>query len=95
MISDVRIINWILRIAEKNKIPYQSEILEGGNTDVKAIHVSRSGFHVGRISIPCRHVHSPSEMVDINDVENSTRLLVSLLRIQLISNKTTRNVRLK
>jgi len=69
----------MFRIAEKNKIPYQSEILEGGNTDAKAIQVSRIGFHFGRKYIPSRNVHSPSEMVDINDVENSIRLLVSLL----------------
>ena len=79
MISDIRIVNWMFRIAEENQIPYQREILEGGNTDAKAIQVSRSGVPIGCISIPCRYVHSPSEMIDINDVENSTKLLVSLL----------------
>ncbi|HKZ44558.1 MAG TPA: M42 family peptidase, partial [Anaerolineales bacterium] len=63
----------------KNKIPFQREILEGGTTDAKAIQVSRSGVPAGCISIPCRYVHSPSEMVDIDDVENATRLLSSLM----------------
>jgi putative aminopeptidase FrvX len=35
---------------------------------------------VGCISIPCRYVHSPSEMVDYRDVQNSVRLLVELLK---------------
>src|SRR3990172_6017973 len=79
MLADIRIVNWMIRVAEKNKIPFQREILEGGTTDAKAIQVSRSGVPAGCISIPCRYVHSPSEMVDIDDVENSTMLLSSLM----------------
>ena len=79
MIADYRVVNWMVRVAEKNKIPYQREILEGGTTDAKAIQITRSGVPAGCISIPCRYVHSPSEMVDIKDVENATRLLVSML----------------
>jgi endoglucanase len=37
------------------------------------------------ISIPCRYIHTPSEMVDAGDVENAVRLLLALLekRIEL------------
>jgi len=83
MLADIRIVNWMIRVAEKRKIPYQREILEGGTTDAKAIQVTRSGVPAGCISIPCRYVHSPSEMVDINDVENATRLLEALLEDQI------------
>jgi tetrahedral aminopeptidase len=34
----------------------------------------------GCISIPVRYVHSPSEMVDYSDVQNSVKLLTALLR---------------
>jgi len=34
----------------------------------------------GCISIPCRYVHAPSEMVDYNDVQNAVQLLLALLR---------------
>ncbi|MFN2283740.1 MAG: hypothetical protein ACK2UQ_04910 [Anaerolineae bacterium] len=34
----------------------------------------------GCVSIPCRYVHSPSEMVDEADVENAIALLVMALR---------------
>ncbi|MCK5456346.1 MAG: hypothetical protein KAI45_04410, partial [Melioribacteraceae bacterium] len=30
-------------------------------------------------SIPCRYVHSPSEMVDYKDVQNTVKLLTSFL----------------
>ena len=79
MLSDVRVVEWMIRTAEKAKIPFQREVLEGGTTDATAIQLTRSGVPAGCISIPCRYIHSPSEMVDTDDVENATKLLVALL----------------
>jgi putative aminopeptidase FrvX len=79
MLSDVRVVEWMIRTAEKEKIPFQREVLEGGTTDATAIQLTRSGVPAGCISIPCRYIHSPSEMVDIDDVNNASKLLVALL----------------
>lgn len=78
MLSDPRIVDWMVRTSKKAKIPYQLEILQAGSTDARAIQLSRSGVPAGCISIPCRYIHSPSEMVDLSDVEYATRLLVEL-----------------
>jgi putative aminopeptidase FrvX len=80
MLSDPRVVSWMAKTAEKNKIPYQREILIAGSTDARAIQVTRAGIAAGAISIPTRYVHSPSEMVDMDDVENSVRLLAALLK---------------
>jgi endoglucanase len=79
MLSDPRVVRWMSDTAEAEKIPYQLEILEGGSTDARPIQITRAGVPVGCLSIPCRYIHSPSEMVDYNDVQNSVRLLVALL----------------
>ena len=79
MLADPRIVQWMIKTAEGNRIPYQREILLGGTTDATAMQVSRAGVPVGCISIPCRYVHAPSEMVDLNDVQNAVRLIVKLL----------------
>jgi putative aminopeptidase FrvX len=79
MISDPRVVAWMESGAKTIKIPYQLEILLMGSTDASAIQTSRSGVPTGCVSIPCRYVHTPSEMVDLNDVENAVKLLVSLL----------------
>jgi endoglucanase len=79
MLADPRIVKWMVRTAEKAGIPYQREILEGGTTDARAIQVARAGVPAGCLSVPTRYVHSPSEMVDTADVENSVKLLVALL----------------
>jgi endoglucanase len=80
MLADPRVIQWMVQTAEKAKIPYQREILEFGGTDARAIQLSRSGVPAGVLSIPCRYVHAPSEMVDMEDVENAVKLLIYLLQ---------------
>lgn len=65
--------------AEKNNIPYQLEVLERGGTDSGAIQLTREGVPSGVMSIPCRYVHTPSEMVDFNDILNGVRLMKKIL----------------
>jgi endoglucanase len=79
MLADPRMINWMVGGAEKRQIPYQMEILEGGSTDARAIQLTRAGVPAGCLSIPCRYIHSPSEMVDTGDVQYAVQLLLELL----------------
>lgn len=79
MLADPRVVAWMIRTAEKAKIPYQREILEGGSTDARAIQLTRGGVPAGCLSIPCRYVHTPSEMVDYSDVQNAVKLLAALV----------------
>jgi endoglucanase len=80
MLSDSRVVQWMIRTAEKGGIPYQREVLLQGTTDARAIQLARAGVPAGCVSIPTRYIHSPSEMVDFSDVQNSVRLLTALLR---------------
>ena len=79
-ISDPRVVQWMIATAEKRKIPYQREVLLFGGTDARAIQLTRAGVPAGCLSIPTRYVHSPSEMVDLTDVQNSVKLMTALLR---------------
>jgi len=79
MISDSRVVEWMIQSAEKAKIPYQREVLLVGSSDAKEIQISRVGVMTGALSIPVRYVHSASEMVDINDMKNSVKLLTAML----------------
>ncbi len=79
MLADPRVVDWMIRTAEQANLPYQREVLLGGTTDARAMQVARAGIPAGCISIPCRYVHSPSEMVDFNDVQNAVKLLTAML----------------
>jgi endoglucanase len=71
--------NLLIDVAETEGIPYQLEVLAAGGTDAAAIQLSRAGVAAGTLSIACRYVHTPSEMVDYADVQNAVRLLLSTL----------------
>lgn len=79
MLSDPRVVRWMVNTAKAAGLPYQLEVLEGGTTDAKAIQMARAGVPAGCLSIPTRYIHSPSEMVDYNDVQNSVSLLIEML----------------
>ncbi|MBI3152748.1 MAG: M42 family metallopeptidase [Chloroflexi bacterium] len=79
MLADPRVVDWMISTAEKAKIPYQREVLLVGSTDAREIQISRAGVMAGALSIPCRYVHSASEMVDFNDLKNSVKLLTAML----------------
>ncbi len=77
-ISDRRVVDKLRNLAEKKNIPYQIEILLRGGTNAAVLQTTGEGIVSGTLSIPTRYVHSPHEMVDLNDVENAVKLLVSL-----------------
>jgi len=65
--------------AEDLGIKYQLEVLEYGGTDAAMIQVARGGVPSGCISVPCRYVHTPSEVVDLDDVQASVDLFMGVL----------------
>ncbi len=79
MIAHTGLVRVMKQRAEAAGIPYQLEVLTAGTTDARPIQIANGGAAAGCISIPCRYVHSQSEMVDAADVENSVRLLVEIL----------------
>lgn len=79
MLSDPRIVARLVETAERAGLPYQLEVLEGGTTDAAAMQLTRAGVPIGAVSIPCRYIHTPSEMVDYRDVQNAVKLLAAFL----------------
>ncbi|MBQ4511816.1 MAG: M42 family metallopeptidase [Anaerolineaceae bacterium] len=71
--------NALYDAAERAGIPYQVEVLRSAGTDAGAITLTRAGVPSSAISIACRYVHTPSEMVDVNDVKQAIKLLTVFL----------------
>ncbi|RNF38798.1 M42 family metallopeptidase [Planococcus salinus] len=63
------------KVAVEKNIPYQQEIFMGIGTDAGAIHMTSTGVSSGVVSIPSRYTHSPIEIVDLADLENSVKLV--------------------
>lgn len=69
--------NRLIKAAKKAKITYQLEADPGPTgTDARAMQMARGGVATGLVSVPLRYMHTPSEMVDLEDIEACVRLLV-------------------
>lgn len=84
-ILDKCISNNMIDIARKNDIPYQVEVMGGGHTGTNAdvISTSESGIKTALLSIPEKYMHSPIEIIDITDVENTAKLIVAYCRARM------------
>ena len=78
-IAHPRVRQHLVDVAEREKIPYQIEILLGGTTDATAIAFRREGVPAGGVSIPARYIHSPIEVVSLEDVLNTAKLLAKAI----------------
>ncbi len=79
-VLDYRISQKLKAIAEEKKIPYQLELM-GDSTGTNADHIaiSKGGVRTGLISIPQRNMHTGVEIIALDDVENSTRLIAEYI----------------
>lgn len=75
LIAHPKLFEFLVSLAEKHKIPYQVEVIPGGTTDASIIALNKEGVPAGTVSIPSRYIHSPVEVVDLNDVYNAALLL--------------------
>ncbi len=68
----------LITAAKHLKLSYQLEAdPRPTGTDARVIQVGRGGVATGLISVPLRYMHTPSEVVDLEDVEACVKLLVA------------------
>jgi endoglucanase len=80
LIASRALVTWLCGTAERNGIPFQPEVGSGGTTDATAIHLTKGGIPSTTISIATRYIHSPVEVLDLEDIEEGVRLIVEALK---------------
>jgi putative aminopeptidase FrvX len=75
----------VLRIlretADAQSIPYALHAAGRDTaTDADAIHIAREGIATGLVSIPNRYMHTPNEMVSLDDVDRAATLIAEACR---------------
>jgi putative aminopeptidase FrvX len=78
-ISNPKLVDHLRNIAEREGIPHQMEILPAGGTDAGGVQRLHGGIPAVTLSVPCRYVHTPNEMVSEADVEAAITLLARYL----------------
>jgi endoglucanase len=71
----------LIAAAEGENIPYTLEAdSRSTGTDADAIQFTRAGIATGLVSCPNRYMHSPNEVVDVEDVENCARVISAYIK---------------
>jgi endoglucanase len=71
-----QVVDRLIKAAEDNKIAYQlAASAKATGTDANAIQINRAGVATGLISIPNRYMHSPVEMISLDDIDRAADLL--------------------
>ncbi|MTI94010.1 MAG: M42 family metallopeptidase [Firmicutes bacterium] len=78
-ISNYKLVDFMRELAEKEKIPYQMEILPRGGTDAGAMERTHTGCPVITLSVPTRYVHSNVETINTQDIRQTATLLARFI----------------
>src|ERR687897_643231 len=71
----------LIAAAEGENIPYSLEAdSRSTGTDADAIQFTRAGIATGLVSCPNRYMHSPNEIVAVEDVENCARVISAYIK---------------
>ena len=75
---DPQVFELLHTVAEEAGIPFTvAATARYTGTDADAVHISRGGIPTGVVSVPLRYMHSPVEMVQLDDVENTAKLIAA------------------
>jgi endoglucanase len=68
--------------AERKNIPFTVHAVgRDTSTNADAIHIAREGVATALVSIPNRYMHSPNEMVSLDDVDHVAELIAEACRV--------------
>jgi putative aminopeptidase FrvX len=74
-----RITEIMCETAEAEDIPFTLQASgRSTGTDLDAMHLSRGGIPCAGVGLPLRYMHSPVEMVQLDDIESSAKLIAAV-----------------
>lgn len=73
-----RVFELLVAAAEAEGIPFQvASAAKGTGTDANVMQLTRGGMATGLLSVPLRYMHTPNELLALEDLENTARLLAA------------------
>lgn len=70
----------LISICKDKNIPYQHDVMGGRTgTNADSINNTGKGVRTALLSVPLRYMHTGVEVININDIENSAKLIAGYL----------------
>lgn len=70
----------VMELAEREGIKYQLRRTSIGGTDSGPIHLREEGIPTIGLSLPCRYIHSPASLLNMDDLQNMIDLVKTILQ---------------
>ena len=80
LIPNLKLRDLFIEVAEAEGIPYQFDSVSAGGTDGGRMQLAGDGVPTINISIPTRYIHSATSIINRDDFDNATRLMVALVK---------------
>jgi len=71
---------WVLDAAKKLKMDMQYSVMSGGAAEGSMPAIIREGIPASSLEVPNRYMHTPVEVVDINDMKQTVKLVVECVK---------------
>lgn len=82
---DVDLFWQLKKCAEDNNIAIQIEAIPyATGTDANVIQIANEGIHTALVSIPCRYMHTPHEVVATRDIDSAIDLLATFVQSDIV-----------
>lgn len=84
--SDVNITREIMEFTKKNNIKCQYKQITMGGNDASAVQITENGIKVAAVSVPCRYIHSQSNVAKLCDIKSMEEIIYNFLESKVSNN---------
>jgi endoglucanase len=81
MIPNRNLLDLVIDVATKKKIPFYLASVPKGGTDSGRIHLNRAGVPSIVIGVPTRYIHSHTGIIHRSDYDNTVRLVAETIKV--------------
>jgi len=79
MLINLKLRDFIMRVAEENQIPVQTEVTLRSSEDSAEIQRFETGRPAVNLAVPTRYMHTHNSMIDRGDLDRTVDLLVRIV----------------
>ncbi len=80
LIPNLKLRNLFVDVAQQENIPYQFDSVAAGGTDGGRFQLASDGVPSINIGVPARYIHSAASIVNLDDLNNATRLIAAVVK---------------
>jgi endoglucanase len=86
MLVNLKLRDFLFQAGQRNNIPLQTEVTNGGYEDSREIQAFGTGLPAANIAVATRYLHSHNSMIERSDLDRAIDFLMKAL-VQLDAQK--------